>query len=165
MESASDVHHAYRDYGPALLRKAERILQNPDDASDVVHTLFLDLMQKRRPTLELPYLYRAVGNRCLNLMRDRGNRERLLEREQPALRGPVRTRCDDQVIGLDLLAKLAQTLDQRSMEILICRYWDDMSQEQIASFLGTSRKTVGKRLGKIRAVVASMHAGEEGEHD
>jgi DNA-directed RNA polymerase specialized sigma24 family protein len=57
------VQDAYERYGPALLRKAERILQNPDDASDIVHALFVDVMQKRDPNLDIKYLYRAVGNR------------------------------------------------------------------------------------------------------
>jgi RNA polymerase sigma-70 factor, ECF subfamily len=150
------VHEAYDRYGPALLRKAERILQNQDDAMDVVHGLFVDLVQARKPTLELPYLYRAVGNRCLNLVRDSGNRRRLLERQEPALRGPVRTRCDDQVLGLDLLARLAAELDPRSLEILVCRYWDDLTQEEIAEVLGVSRRTVVKRLAALRERVRAL---------
>lgn len=163
VDPPTTVHEAYARYGPALLRKAERVLRNTDDASDIVHGLFLDMMQKSSPTIELRYLYRAVGNRCINFLRDRQNRARLLERQQPALRGPVRTRCDDEVIGLDLLAKLAGTLDKRSLEILLCRYWDDMTQEQIAAFIGVSRKTVGKRLDRIRDTVIAMRAeGVEG---
>jgi RNA polymerase sigma factor (sigma-70 family) len=160
----SPVHDAYHRHGPALLRKAERILQNPDDAGDILHSLFLDLMSRSNANVELPYLYRAIGNRCINFLRDRGNRARLLEREQPALRGPVRTRCDEQVIGLDLLAKLAHALDEKSLEILICCYWDDMTQEEVAGFLGTSRKTVGKRLKKIRDAVIEIRAQGD-EHD
>ena len=159
---SSPVHDAYHRHGPALLRKAERILQNPDDAGDVLHSLFLDLMSRSHANVELPYLYRAIGNRCINFLRDRGNRARLLEREQPALRGPVRTRCDDHIIGLDLLAKLAGKLDEKSLEILICCYWDDMTQEEIAAFLGPSRKTVGKRLKKIRDAVDELRS--RGEH-
>lgn len=152
-----DVHDAYQRHGPLLLRKAERILQNSDDACDMVQALFLDLMQTRTPNLEIKYLYRAVGNRCINYLRDRKNRERLLERQEQALRGPVRTRCDDQVMELDLLTRLAAKLDARCLEVLICRYWDDMTQDEIAEFLGTSRKTVGKRLGKIRELVSALH--------
>ncbi len=152
------VRLAYRRYGPALVRKAERILQNSDDADDIVQTLFLELMQKRRANLELRYLYRAVGNRCINVLRDRKNRARLLERQQEVLRGPVRTRCDDEVIGLDLLAKLSDRLDRKCLDVLICRYWDDMTQEEIAAFIGTSRKTVGKRLQKIRLQVGMLRA-------
>lgn len=157
------VPDAYSRYGAALLRKAERILQNPDDAGDIVQGLFVDLMHKGTTDVELRYLYRAVTNRCLNHIRNTKNRERLLEIQQPALRGPVRTRLDERVLGLDLLAKLASSLDERSMEILICRFWDDMTQDEIAELLGTSRKTVGKRLSKIKTRVAELLARNGGD--
>jgi len=162
VEHASEAVDAYRRYGPALVRKAERILQNRDDAGDVVQGLFTDLMRSRRVRWELPYLYRAVTNRCLNLVRDRDNRARLLERQEPALRGPARIRCDELVIGLEQLARLADRLDERSLEVLVCRYVDDMTQEEIAGALGISRRTVGKRLDKIRDAVGALAAASEG---
>jgi RNA polymerase sigma-70 factor (ECF subfamily) len=106
--------------------------------------------------VDLPYLYRAVTNRCLNLLRDRNNRERLLAQEQTTLAGTARVRCDDQVIGLQLLTRLAERLDTSHMEIMVCRFLDDMSQEEIAEHLDLSRKTVGKRLQRIRDEVASL---------
>jgi RNA polymerase sigma-70 factor (ECF subfamily) len=154
--SANDAVEVYRKYGPALVRKAERILLNPDDAGDIVQGLFVDLIKRGKSEVELPYLYRAVTNRCLNLIRDRQNRRRLLEKQEPALRGAARTRCDEQVIGLDLIAKLAGRLDKRSLEILVCRYVDDMTQEETAELLGTSRKTVGKKLARIREHVRAL---------
>ena len=36
----------YRRYGPALLRKATRLLGNRDDALDVVQGLFTDLFER-----------------------------------------------------------------------------------------------------------------------
>jgi len=147
---------AYRRYGTALARKAERMLHNQEDAADIVHGLFVELLGKPSQELTLPYLYRAVTNRCLNLIRDRAGRERLLAVQEPALRGPARIRCDDQVIGLDLLARLGERLDRAHLEVLVCRYVDDMSQEEIADMLGTSRKTVGKRLQRIRDQVAAL---------
>lgn len=156
MAHANDTVEIYRTYGPALMRKASRILLNPDDASDIVQGLFVDIMQRGTHDVELPYLYRAVTNRCLNLIRDRNNRQRLLEIQQPALRGAARTMCDDQLISLDLLVKLTEQLDETSLEILVCLYIDDMSQQETAEFLGTSRKTIGKRLAKIRERVRDL---------
>ena len=155
MEPATDPLEAYRTFGPALLRKAERMLSNREDASDVVQTLFAELIQ-RGGRIELPLLYRAVTNRCLNMIRDRKNRERLLAREEPTLRGMARLRCDDAVIGLDLLLKLSARLDSKHMEVLVCRYVDDMGVEEIAAVVGQSRKTVGKRLARIRQEVAAL---------
>ena len=156
MEPATDPLEAYRLYGPALLRKAERMLCSREDAGDVVQSLFVELVARGAERVELPLLYRAVTNRCLNMIRDRNKRERLLARQEPALRGAARVRCDDAVIGVDLLCKLSARLDGKHMEVLVCRYVDDMGVEEIAALVGQSRKTIGKRLARIRDEVAAL---------
>ncbi len=146
---------AYQRHGRALLRKAERMLGNRADAQDLVQALFVDLLA-RGESPDLPYLYRAITNRALTFVRDTQNRSRILESNDDALRGPVRTRCDDRVIGLDLLTKLTRTLDERAQEILIYRFFDDMTQDEIATLIGLSRKTVGKIEADIRAAIAEL---------
>ena len=156
MEPASDPQAAYRAYGAALVRKAERILRNREDAVDVVHALFVDLLPRWSPDVDLPYLYRSVTNRCLNLVRDRGTRARLLEREQTTAAPVARVRLDDEVVGLALIATLTEQLDAAHMEVLVARFVDDMTQDEIATHLGVSRKTVGKRLDRIREAVTAL---------
>jgi RNA polymerase sigma-70 factor (ECF subfamily) len=154
--SVRDPHEAYRVHGPALVRKAERVLRNRDDAVDVVHTLFVDLIQRSERAVDLPYLYRAVTNRCLNLLRDEANRTRLLARQDTAVAPVGRVRCDDHVIGTDLLARLVDRLDAGHLEVLVCRFFDDMTQDEVADHLGLSRKTIGKRLAHIRDQVTAL---------
>jgi RNA polymerase sigma-70 factor (ECF subfamily) len=146
----------YERYGRALLRKAERLLHSRAEAEDIVHGLFVDLLQQQRRDVGLPYLYRAVTHRCLNLLRDQKTRQRLLEQQEPALRGPVRLRCEEVVVGLDLLARLTARLDARSLELLVYLYVDDMSQEEAAELLGISRRAVVKRLSKLRGEVERL---------
>ncbi len=150
----------YLRYGPALLRKARRLLANHADAQDVVQSLFVELLESGHGGAELPYLYRAVTHRCLSALRDRKNRERLLAAQQPVLRGVVRTRCDEQVIGLDLLAKLVTQLSEREAEVLVYRYFDDLAQEEIATLVQTSRKTVGRDLERVRELVRRLGGSE-----
>jgi len=154
----------YQRHGRALLRKAERILRSKDDAQDMVHALFVDLLQKGEEP-DLPYLYRAITNRCLGFLRDESNRARLLEAHDVALFGPVRTRCDDQVIGMDMLLKLSAAVDERTLEIVCFRYLDDMTQEEIAVLLGLSRKTIGKKLDDVREIVARLAGVEPARPD
>lgn len=149
---------AYARYGRALLRKAERILGSRADAQDLVQALFVDVLQ-RDEDVDLPYLYRAITNRCLTFLRDERNRARLLAEHDEVLRGPVRTREGDRVIDLDLLAKLVSTLDESTVEVLVYRFFDDMTQEEIASMTGISRKTVGKRLDDVRDAVMRLGGG------
>ena len=160
MDAASDPQAAYRAYGPALVRKAERILRSREDATDVVHALFVDLLPKWNRDVDLPYLYRAITNRCLNVVRDRGTRARLLEREGAAAAPVGRVRLEDEVVGVGLIAALAERLDEGHMQVLVCRFVDDMTQEEIAAHLDLSRKTIGKRLDRIRDEVIRLR-GEE----
>jgi RNA polymerase sigma-70 factor (ECF subfamily) len=150
---------AYERYGRALIRRAVRLLGSVEDARDVVQGLFADLHRRGDVVLELPYLYRAVTNRCLTFLRDESNRARLLERNVGALDPPARSRCDEHVIGLDLLAKLVRELDEGETEVLTYRYVDDMTQDEIAALLGLSRKTVGKRLERVRDMVRRVAEG------
>ena len=152
---------AYERYGRALLRKAERIVGNREDARDILQALFVDLYQRSDAPMDLPYLYRAVTNRCLTFLRDEGNRGRLLEHHDAALAPARRTACDDQVIGHDLLLKLVRELDPAESEVLAYRFVDDMTQDEIAALLGLSRKTVGKRLDRIREAVRKLTAPPE----
>ena len=156
VEPASDPQAAYRAFGPALVRKAERVLRNREDAVDVVHGLFADLIPRWTKDVDLPYLYRAVTNRCINVLRDRNTRARLLEREGTTAAPVGRVKLEDQVVGVGLIAALAEKLDESHMEVLVARFVDDMTQEEIAEHLGLSRKTIGKRLDRIRDEVLAL---------
>jgi RNA polymerase sigma-70 factor (ECF subfamily) len=138
------------------------------EAEDVVQGLFLDLLQRAPEVdppapavLDLPYLYRAVTRRCLNRLRDTKNRARLLHSNAMPLQ--ARTTCEQRAIDQDLLLKLSSELDASACEVLVYRFIDDMTQEEIAELTGLSRKTVGKRLDEVREAVRRLGAGSGGE--
>src|SRR5262245_24358665 len=115
---------AYERWGRALIRKAERILRNREDALDMVHSLFADMLEDGTIPGDLPYLYRAVTNRCLTFLRDEKNRARLLGRHDDALVGEPRTRIDERAIDMDLVVKLVKDLDHEVAQVLAYRYLD-----------------------------------------
>lgn len=132
------------------------MLRSREDAIDVVHALFTDLIPRWNKSVDLPYLYRAVTNRCCNVLRDRGTRARLLEREQQTAAPVGRVRLDDQVVGVGLIAALAEQLDEAHMQVLVARFVDDMTQDEMSDHLGVSRKTIGKRLDRIREAIIAL---------
>jgi RNA polymerase sigma-70 factor (ECF subfamily) len=164
LEPVSNAAEAYQRYGPALVRKAERVLHNEDDALDIVHALFVDLISRPPKSLDLSYLYRAVNNRCLNLIRNQRNRARLLADGSDVLRGPERTLLGESVLSLDLLVRLVNQLDQKSAEIVLYHFIDDMNQDEVAEMMGISRRAVVKRLAKIRLLARGMsRAASQGD--
>jgi RNA polymerase sigma-70 factor (ECF subfamily) len=156
VEAVSDPQTAYRTHGPALVRKAERMLRSREDATDVVHALFTDLIPRWSSAVDLAYLYQATTNRCCNLLRDRGTRARLLAREQQNAAPLGRVQLDDEVVGLRLIATLTAKLDEAHLQVFVARFVDDMTQDEIAEHLGLSRKTIGKRLDRIRETVTAL---------
>lgn len=155
----ADPADAYARYGPALVRKAQRVLRNREDAIDVVHGLFADLLSKPEIPMELPYLYRAVTHRCLNLVRDAQGRARLLAREQATVAPSSRLADGRRVLDVDLLGRLCDGLDAAHLEVLVCRFVDEMTQDEIGAHLGLSRKTIGKRLARIHEQLTELGAG------
>jgi RNA polymerase sigma factor (sigma-70 family) len=155
------------------------MLQSRDEAQDLVHSLFLDLLQRpsgeppagpggdaqtvaptRAPEIDLAYLYRAVTNRCLNHLRDRRNQGRLLASHDEALRGLVRTRVDDRVVDRQLLSALSARIDGHDWEVLVYRFVDDMTEDEIAALIGTSRRTVTRQVRRVRDQVRALAGGD-----
>ncbi|MCA9667645.1 MAG: sigma-70 family RNA polymerase sigma factor [Myxococcales bacterium] len=158
-EARAAAAAAYERYGPALRRKCRRMLGDSPDTEDIVQGLFVDMLRQGRLELELPYLYRAVTNRCLNRLRADATHRRLLAEHGSAAAAPTpRTLCDERVITTDLLAKLYEHLDEKHAEVLAYHYVDDMTQEEIAELLNTSRRTVGKRIKRIREMVDKLRS-------
>jgi RNA polymerase sigma factor (sigma-70 family) len=72
---------------------------------------------------------------------------------------------DERVLGSDLLHRLVKKLDKKSAEILVYRFVDDMTHEEIASLMGITRVTVYNRLKKIATIAKKLDAagGQLGE--
>jgi RNA polymerase sigma-70 factor (ECF subfamily) len=147
----------YHRYGPALRRKCERMLHNSQDAEDVVQEVFAGMMSRTNERIELSYLYRAVTTRAINLVRDRSRRGSLLERHREVLRPPEQGLVEG-LASRQLLQQLLVQLDSERAEILIYRYYDDLTQDEICTLTGLSRKTVGKRLAEIRLSLVALEA-------
>jgi len=146
----------YQRYGPALIRKCTRMLGSVEDAEDVVQGLFCDLLRKGKIDVDLPYLYRASTNRCLNLIRNSKKRTQLLTTQGKVVDEENVSRTDDASANRDLLEKALKKLDKKSRQILVYRFYDDMTQDEIATLTGYSRKTIGKKLQLIRTTVTQM---------
>ncbi len=143
----------YERYGPALVRKAERMLRRRDDALDIVHGLFVDLLASNAAPPELPYLYRATTNRCLNFLRDKKNRARLLD----AAALPSHAVSDEaRALSMDALLRFVPSLDEKRAEVFAFHFLDELTQEEIEALTGTSRRTIGKYIQDIRDQMGAL---------
>ena len=158
--TGDEVRCLYDRHGPALPAYACSFVADAAIAEDVVHQVFVKLLQGRIavPDAPLGYLYRAVRNAGLNLRRN-GRRETRLEPDSVwfAHRG------GDREASLALQGALAE-LPEEQREVMIMRVWSGMTLEEIAGVSGVSLNTVASRyryaLGKLRERLRPYRKGK-----
>jgi RNA polymerase sigma factor (sigma-70 family) len=124
-------------------------------AEDIAHDAFLRAAGRfrhlREPDAFGAYLRRTVVNACRARAR-RARRERLfLERAWRVRRVEPDTSADDR----DELLPLIRSLPYRQRAALVLRYWDDLSEAQIADILRTSPRAVNALLSRAMGTLRS----------
>lgn len=144
-----------RVYGEKLRAHALYILRDPDEAHDVVQETFLKAMREPRlfePEFKIQaWLYRVTRNLCFNLSRDRRRRQVILHgqrRSEATFDDPLESvfageQQEEVMAALDRL-----TEDHRA--ILLLRYYEDLSYNEIAERLDIRLGTVMSRLSRAR---------------
>jgi RNA polymerase sigma-70 factor (ECF subfamily) len=146
-----DLDQVYRAHGHVVLRRARQILGSEAEAEEVMQDLFTSLLSKpdrfRGESSVTTFLYAATTHRCLNRLRDRKNRARLVDLfVKPSTPQAADAKAEKRAVLRDLLSRLPEDL----AEVAVYYYLDGMTHEEIASVLDCSRRHVGKLLEKFR---------------
>lgn len=146
------IDELYRTHGHVVFRRARELLRSSTDATDAVQDIFLSIV--RRPeqlagvTRITAWLYRATTHYCLNKLRDRRGRLRILGTLRPVSSVPPRSEAFAQVRSL--LDRLPEPL----AEVAVYHHLDGLTYDEIAEILGCSRRQVGYHLERLHALVA-----------
>jgi RNA polymerase sigma-70 factor (ECF subfamily) len=133
-----------------VFRTAYRITGNAADAEDVLQTIFLRIL--RQPTSgaaltqEESYLRRAAVNASLDVIRQRQASRSVALNEAAAQTEPAKADTGIE----DCLRRALRTLSERSAEIFALRYFEDLSNQQIAGALDISSVLVAVSLHRTR---------------
>ena len=160
--SPKGLEGLFQEHASRIYRAAYRVTGSPNDAEDVVQTIFLRLI-KRRDGLQLgpgagSYLHRAAINAGLDLIRTR-NRARAIpldEDDEGAgyQEGHPTAQADSGAKSSELRSFLraAMTkLSPRAAEIFSLRYFEGFGNTEIAEILGTTRESIAVTLHRSRA--------------
>ena len=146
------LYYRYRDW---VVQLAYRFTRNQQDALDVLQETFMYLAGKF-PGFQLTasmttFLYRAVKSNALALQR---KRLRLAtEQDLSPLAAP--DDCEGHSDDRSELARMMALLSAGEREIVLMRFVDGMSPQDIASALGiplgTIKSRLSRALGRLRA--------------
>jgi RNA polymerase sigma-70 factor (ECF subfamily) len=151
---ADEIRQLYDQYGPALLAYACSFVSDVATGEDVLHQVFMRLLQGNTTVPEAPvaYLYRAVRNAALNARRT-VKREVTLDLELDAPSSMFESRDSNREAALTLQAALLE-LPEEQREVVVLRVWSGMTLEEAAFLTGVSLSTTASRyryaLDKLR---------------
>ncbi len=137
----------FRAFGPAILRRCARLMRDSADAEDATQEVFLKVcryLDRLKPGESgLPWVYQIATSVCLNRLRGQARAAAAAERMvTPAAASPAFE--DRQAVQV-----LLRQFDERTSLIAVYHLVDGMTQEEIASALGVTRRTVYTHLTKF----------------
>ena len=157
----------FLEYSLMVYRTAYSVTGSPQDAEDVLQTVFLWLLRRGIPaevrSNPKAYLYRAAVNASLNVRKSR-QRE---SAKSAAFRNSLDTgsTSPDSTPGLqDRLVAAISQLHVRAVEMLILRYEHNYSDAEIGKMLGKSRGVVAVTLYRARVRLAKLLKDTSGDH-
>jgi RNA polymerase sigma-70 factor (sigma-E family) len=163
-ELGEDFERFVLERSTALLRTAVLLVGDRGHAEDLVQTALLRLAARWRSVGDHPEAY--VRTVLVNLARDRWRRsgrrvsERELDDTTQVVAGPDFT---DTVVDRDALRRALTDLPRRQREVMVLRFFVDLSVTETAATLGTSEGTV--KAHTSRAVARLRQALEEKIHE
>ncbi|WP_405562046.1 SigE family RNA polymerase sigma factor [Streptomyces sp. NBC_01180] len=149
MAAGTTVDHlteTYRAHYRSLLGLAALLLDDTASCEDVVQEAFIRVHSARKrvrdPEKTLAYLRQTVVNLSRSALRRRILGLKLLSKPMPDMASAEEGAYD--LLERDALKKAMRNLQRRQREVLVLRYFGDMTEAQVADALGIS-------LGSVKA--------------
>jgi RNA polymerase sigma-70 factor (ECF subfamily) len=148
LSALADIALLYERYGHAIYRRCLRLLGDAAEAEEMMQETFAQFCAQHerfeaRSSL-FTYLYRIATNLSIDRLRRR-TRQGPHQAIDVALASGERN-PEQQTAALEALAALTKGLDEETLTVAVMRYADQMTQEEIASALDLSRRTVATKL-------------------
>ncbi len=153
-DEANQFKLDYLPLQPAMQRMAEHLLGNEDDAADVVQDCFVTLWNERdklrRVVNREAWCITLVKRRCIDLLRKRRPTveldERMTLQEEPPQEDP----------RLELAMSLIGRLPERQAQALRLRHFDDLDTAAIATAMHISDGNVYTLLSRAYSSLKQM---------
>jgi RNA polymerase sigma-70 factor (sigma-E family) len=148
-EMVTVLYHAHY---AMLVRTAALLVGDFATAEDVVQDCFIAMHRAwwrlRDTSKALPYLRRAVINRSRSVLRHRA----VAERHLPLLAPQLPSAEDSALAGMERSSVSAalRALPPRQREVVVLRYYADLSEAQIAAAMGISKGAVKSHAARAK---------------
>ncbi|MBN1607029.1 MAG: RNA polymerase sigma factor [Polyangiaceae bacterium] len=141
-----EVSQLFDRYQATVYRRCRSLLGSEEAAQEAVQEVFLRVLAQfgrfRGDSSELTWIYSIATLYCLQQLRNqRSRRDKLAELEALSVASP-RLGLEDHLALVDLI----EQADRELQQIVVLRYVECMTIEEIAQLVNLATKTVTRRL-------------------
>lgn len=155
---AVDVDNLYRRYGPFVLRRCRRMLNDEQQAYEAMQDVFLQVVRRADAMDDRALgglLYRTATNVCLNRLRSKARKPQFAASDMLD-RVPDAERHASRAEARDLLRAAFADEPESSATIVAMHLHDGLTLEQTARFVGMSVSGVRHRLRVLRTKLQEL---------
>ena len=137
----------FKDSYPHMYRMAFSMVENADDAKDVVNQVFTQMWNGKPKVSEESvrgYLLAATRNQCLHILRQRELRRQMEEELQMA--AEISSNEEHEELMRELQQVIDNNLTEQDRRVLQLHYDEDMTYQETATVLGISSSAVNKHI-------------------
>jgi RNA polymerase sigma-70 factor, ECF subfamily len=150
VHSNERVSTLYRKFGTAIYSRCRRLLKDDALAEDATQEVFVRVLRHIESAPDdataLAWIYRISTNYCLNQIRDRSRQAEPTAPEDLPEGGDQNGSPEIDLLDKETAMKLIRRAPEKLQEVAVLYYVDGLEQEQVATTLGISRRTVINRL-------------------
>ena len=154
MTNRNDIEQLFKAHYAQMYRLAVALLHDDDLARDIVHDVFVSLLDVTRDTLiSEGYLLRAVRNRCLNHIRDCEIHQRIANRyflendEYESEEWP-----DEETIAR-IYSLIRSEISPQARRVIEFRFSEGLPFSRIAASMGISETAVYRHLSHALTII------------
>ncbi len=159
------LREVYDECWAPLVRLASLLLGSSDQADEIVQDALVAVYRRRSMFAggsPKAYLRAAVVNACRS-----AHRHRAVVAKYPPAPGVPSAGPEERAVAAeaaDAVTAALRTLPQRQQEVLVLRYYSDLSEAEIAEALGISRGSVKSHSSRgMAALRTALGAGSGGD--
>lgn len=156
MKIKEEFDYIYNENVKSLFNIAYGYLKNKEDCADVIQTVFLKVLDKNinfKTHEDIKYyLIRITINCCLDLLKSAYKQKVVLNNEVIM---SYNNSINESSLNDDLVACI-DSLDSKYRTIIILRYYDNMSINEIAQTLGINVNAVKKRIERAKKMIKTL---------
>jgi RNA polymerase sigma-70 factor (ECF subfamily) len=164
----------YEEHKHALLMYALKITKNQEMAEDAVHNAFLSIIKQKEKYLAMSgrdFRFSAVvivRNKCIDLLRKQKPYADIPFEELEIYLESGDVTVEEQAVRhseYEQIRQCLQSLDEISRQVLIMKYYFDMSYKEIGERLGMTPKHVYTRIMRAKEKVRKLMKKEGGQDE